>query len=57
MTGSGSTTTAPFTSYIADTLKFTGNGSLTVNSDPTQTRLPIPVAILGGTKGVTRLIK
>ena len=46
---------APFTSYIADTLKFSGNGSLTINMDLTKTTVPIPDFIRAGTGGLLRL--
>ena len=57
VTGNGTTlAAAPFTSYIADTLKFNGNGSLTINMDLSKTTVPIPAAILAGTGGLLRLV-
>ena len=46
--GSSNYTPAPFTMYIADTIRISGNGSLVINADPTQTSVPIPTAALGG---------
>lgn len=57
ITGNGTALgAAPFTSYIADTLKFSGNGSLTINMDIAHTTVAIPAAILAGTGGLTRLV-
>jgi len=36
---------SPYTSYIADTLSFVGNGELVINNDTTLTKLPIPTAL------------
>lgn len=33
---------SPYTSFIADAIDITGNGSLVINNDPTKTTLPIP---------------
>ena len=49
LTGGSSTyTPAPFTMYIADTIRISGNGSLVINANPAQTSVPIPAAALGG---------
>jgi hypothetical protein len=56
VTGNGTANAdAPFTAYIADTLKFNGNGSLTINMDLTKTSVPIPDAIRVGTGALLRL--
>ena len=54
--GSSAYAASPFTSYIADTLKFAGNGGIKINSDPTKTTLPIPTTILAGAGGTVRLV-
>ncbi len=42
---------SPYTSYIADTLNFVGNGQLVINNDTTMTGVPIPAALKVQTGG------
>jgi Flp pilus assembly protein TadG len=49
--GSAAKPTAPFTAYIADTYTLSGSSNLNIYSDPTQTSLPIPKALLTGGSG------
>jgi hypothetical protein len=48
---------SPYTSFIADTLSFVGNGELVVNNDITKTKVPIPTALMVQTNGKLALIK
>jgi hypothetical protein len=48
---------APYTSYIADTITINGNGTLVINSDPTQTGVPIPSALKVTWNGQPYLLK
>jgi hypothetical protein len=42
---------SPYTSFIADTLRFVGNGELVINNDTSKTAVPIPTALLVQTNG------
>ena len=42
---------SPYTSYIADTLRFVGNGDLVINNDTSMTALPLPIALYVQTNG------
>jgi hypothetical protein len=42
---------SPYTSYIADTLSFTGNAELIINNDTSLTKVPIPKALYGQSNG------
>jgi len=47
VTGSASVVApSPYTSYIGDTLRFTGNGDLVINNDTSLTALPVPKALM-----------
>jgi hypothetical protein len=48
---------SPYTSYIADTLSFTGNAQLIINNDTTKTAVPIPKALYGQTNGTLAMTK
>ena len=48
---------SPYTSYIGDTLSFTGNGELIINNDTSMTSLPIPTALMVQTGGTVALTK
>jgi Flp pilus assembly protein TadG len=50
-------TPSPYTSYIADTITINGNGTLVINSDPTQTTVPIPSALKVTWNGQPYLVK
>ncbi len=43
--------TSPYTSFIADTLRFVGNGELVINNDTSKTSVPIPTALMVQTNG------
>src|SRR5262249_2393646 len=49
--------TAPYTSFIADTLQFVGNGELVINNDTSNTAVPIPTALMVQTNGRIALTK
>jgi len=49
--------TSPYTSFIADTLRFVGNGKLIINNDMTQTSVPIPTALKVQTNGKLTLTR
>ena len=36
---------SPWTSFIADTIKITGNGSFVINNNTSMTAVPIPVGL------------
>jgi hypothetical protein len=55
--GSQAHSAAPYTSYIADTITINGNGTLVINSDPTQTAVPIPSALKVTWNGQPYLVK
>jgi hypothetical protein len=55
--GSQSFTPSPYTAYIVDTMSINGNGTLVINSDPTQTTVPIPAPLQVAINGQTRLVK
>jgi Flp pilus assembly protein TadG len=42
---------SPYTSFIADTLTFVGNGVLVINNDTSKSNVPIPTALLVQTNG------
>jgi hypothetical protein len=42
----GAVAPSPYTSFIADTLQFVGNGQLIINNDTTKTKVPIPTALM-----------
>ena len=42
---------SPYTSYIGDTLQFTGNGDLVINNDSSMTALPLPTSLYVQTNG------
>ena len=42
---------SPYTSYIGDTLRFVGNGDLTINNDTSRTVLPLPTSLMVQTGG------
>jgi Flp pilus assembly protein TadG len=42
---------SPYTSFIADTLTFVGNGVLVINNDTSKSKLPIPTALMVQTNG------
>jgi Flp pilus assembly protein TadG len=42
---------SPYISFIADTLRFVGNGELVINNDTSKTAVPIPTALLVQTNG------
>jgi hypothetical protein len=48
---------SPYTSYIADTLRFAGNAQLIINNDTTKTAVPIPKALYGQTNGTLAMTK
>ena len=48
---------SPYTSFIADTLRFVGNGELVINNDTSKTSVPIPTALNVQTNGKLALIK
>jgi hypothetical protein len=47
----GAVAPSPYTSFIADTLRFVGNGELVINNDTSLTNIPIPVALMVQTNG------
>jgi Flp pilus assembly protein TadG len=47
----GAIAPSPYTSFIADTLRFVGNGELVINNDTSQTSVPIPTALMVQTNG------
>jgi Flp pilus assembly protein TadG len=49
--------TSPYTSFIADTLRFVGNGELVINNDTSKTSVPIPTALMVQTNGRIALTK
>jgi len=49
--GSTGYTNAPFTGYVVDTINMSSSTTLTINSDPTKTSVPIPSAILTANTG------
>jgi Flp pilus assembly protein TadG len=49
--------TSPYTSFIADTLSFVGNGELVINNDTSKTSVAIPTALKVQTNGKLALIK
>ena len=53
----GAVAPSPYTSFIADTLSFVGNGELVINNDTTKTKVPIPPALNVQTNGQLALIK
>jgi hypothetical protein len=55
--GSQSFTPSPYTAYIVDTMSINGNGTLVINSDPTNTTVPIPAPLQVAINGQTRLVK
>lgn len=48
---------SPYTSFIADTLSFVGNGELVINNDTSKTSVPIPTALNVQTNGKLALVK
>jgi Flp pilus assembly protein TadG len=46
---------SPYTSYIGDTLSFTGNGELIINNDTKLTAVPVPTALMVQTGGQVAL--
>ena len=42
---------SPWTSFVADTLQISGNGSLVINNDTSLTTVPIPVGLQMRTGG------
>ena len=42
---------SPYTSFIADTLRFVGNGELVINNNTSLTAVPIPTALMVQTGG------
>jgi hypothetical protein len=42
---------SPWTSFVADTLRISGNGSLVINNDTSSTSVPIPVGLQMRTGG------
>jgi hypothetical protein len=56
VTGNGDEiSTSPYTSCIADTLRFTGNAELVINNDTTKTAVPIPQALMVQANGTLAL--
>ena len=56
VTGNGEVLSpSPYTSYIADTLSFTGNGQLVINNDTSKTAVPVPTALMVQTGGTLAL--
>jgi Flp pilus assembly protein TadG len=51
----GAVAPSPYTSFIADTLHFVGNGELVINNDTTKTSVPIPTALMVQTNGQVAL--
>ena len=47
----GAIAPSPYTSFIADTLRFVGNGELVINNDTSQTSVPILAALMVQTNG------
>jgi hypothetical protein len=47
----GAIAPSPYTSFIADTLSFVGNGELIINNDTSMTSIPIPQALMVQTNG------
>ena len=47
----GAVAPSPYTSFIADTLHFVGNGELIINNDTTKSSVPIPTALKVQTNG------
>jgi hypothetical protein len=47
----GAVAPSPYTSFIADTLRFVGNGELVINNDTSMTSVPIPTALMVQTNG------
>ncbi len=47
--------TSPYTLFIADTLRFVGNGELIINNDTSKTAVPIPTALMVQTGGALAL--
>jgi hypothetical protein len=47
----GAIAPSPYTSFIADTLSFVGNGELVINNNANLTQVPIPTAIMVQTNG------
>ncbi len=55
--GSQAYTPSPYTAFIADTIVIGGNGTLVINSDPTQTSVPVPSNLLVTWNGQPRLVE
>jgi Flp pilus assembly protein TadG len=47
----GAVAPSPYTSFIADTLSFVGNGELVINNNTNMTSVPIPTALMVQTNG------
>jgi hypothetical protein len=48
---------SPYTSFVADTLRFVGNGELMINNDTSKTCVPIPTALKVQTNGALALMQ
>jgi len=55
--GAEAQTPSPYTGYVADTIRINGNGRLVINSDPSQTTVPVPGALQVTWNGQPRLVQ